>query len=84
MAGEDAVGLSRQARAKDLLGKHHRGVTITNHSEPAFAEAPNLVFHHRPVVPPAARENIRFPSRQACADSLQAAFAPGTIDDVFQ
>lgn len=29
--------------AKDLLGKHHRGVTITNHCEPAFAtdEAPN-------------------------------------------
>lgn len=29
--------------AKDLLGKHHRGVTITNHCEPAFAtdKAPN-------------------------------------------
>lgn len=29
--------------AKDLLGKHHRGVTITNHCESAFAtdEAPN-------------------------------------------
>ncbi|CAL1683695.1 unnamed protein product [Lasius platythorax] len=36
-------GMRRADVAKDLLGKHHRGVTITNHCEPAFAtdEAPN-------------------------------------------
>lgn len=35
--------MRRADAAKDLLGKHHRGVTITNHYEPAFAtdEAPN-------------------------------------------